>query len=43
MNKYGKLIDYAINDNDVKIKFEKQDVSIKIIKSDIINQTIFLK
>ena len=37
MNKYGKLIDYAINDNDVKIKFEKQDVSIKIIKSDIIN------
>ena len=37
MNKYGKLINYDINDNDINIRFEKQDVLIKIVKSDIIN------
>ena len=37
MNEYGKLIDYAIDDNDIKVRFEKQDVTIKIVRSDIIN------
>lgn len=37
MNKYGRLIDYVINDNDVRINFEKQNVLITIIKSDIVN------